>query len=599
MHRYLWGSVEKWCLHNVIKSLSIIISVIAVLSPMLLRVTKMLRSLSVEDQSVLYVVEIIRNDSLYYSIIFASIVLSIWLNRLIARIITGSITCLLVCLYVFDIVVYQNFSMRLYWYDVVVYATDIDTYKSSLLGLSLGKTILLSISGLVFILFSKKLLHFLKNRFASQKRQLLIAYIAASIVMAVIGMLPAKSADNYDAFKSQSIVSININTTSGHKYTDDYVRWLARNKNDDRYYVKGDNRKPNILLIILESFSNYQSKLFSGINDWTPRMDSIAKDNIYFTRYHANGYITNHGLTSLLTGAWPIPGYSLYDNTVLNYKNGDTSLPSYLNNKGYYSYFLTSGDLSFTKKGEWLSRIKYNHIEGHDIGDYEGVNRFIFNSVPDEYLYKRAYKLIQSNRCSPYFMTIENVSSHWPYIDPKTGRKSLELAIRYSDQELGAFYQKLISDHLLDNTVVIIVGDHRSPTRVSREEFLKYGEESLSLVPAIIIDNTRMPERIDSLAQQKDMLISIKQLTSDKVKVNSEDGLYLTPIIKEPKYILHTRGDWRDNLNIIVREGNAVVKLDGDNTRIIRGRIAEPDAVIMSLNMHRLEKVGYIDKPYD
>src|SRR5690606_1618281 len=64
----------------------------------------------------------------------------------------------------------------------------------------------------------------------------------------------------------------------------------------------GSARRPDIVLLVLESWSPLQSRLWSGIENWTPRLDALARDHAWFTRLHAGGFTTNEGLMSIFAG---------------------------------------------------------------------------------------------------------------------------------------------------------------------------------------------------------------------------------------------------------------------------------------------------------
>lgn len=72
----------------------------------------------------------------------------------------------------------------------------------------------------------------------------------------------------------------------------------------------------NIVVVVLESFSMYHSQFFSGISDQTPNLDRIARENISFHNFYANGYTTEQALIALILGTPPFPfvGQEVYAN---------------------------------------------------------------------------------------------------------------------------------------------------------------------------------------------------------------------------------------------------------------------------------------------
>src|SRR5690606_5468863 len=63
-----------------------------------------------------------------------------------------------------------------------------------------------------------------------------------------------------------------------------------------------DKQRPNIVIIVLESFTAKASAFLGGDHDCTPGMDKIAKEGISFKKCYASGDRTEKGLVSILSG---------------------------------------------------------------------------------------------------------------------------------------------------------------------------------------------------------------------------------------------------------------------------------------------------------
>ena len=110
------------------------------------------------------------------------------------------------------------------------------------------------------------------------------------------------------------------------------------------------SRRDDVILLILESWSPYQSALLTGLNNWTPKLDQLALENTYYSDFIAAGYTTNLGLMSILAGQ-PLT-ISIVPRRVFPGTWGlPDTLPKGLQRYGYHPAFLTSGDLAFTRKG--------------------------------------------------------------------------------------------------------------------------------------------------------------------------------------------------------------------------------------------------------
>ncbi len=60
--------------------------------------------------------------------------------------------------------------------------------------------------------------------------------------------------------------------------------------------VPGCGTRPNVILIVLESFSVYHSRYLSGLHNFTPNLDRLMQENLVFTNFYANGATSEDGL---------------------------------------------------------------------------------------------------------------------------------------------------------------------------------------------------------------------------------------------------------------------------------------------------------------
>jgi lipoteichoic acid synthase len=162
--------------------------------------------------------------------------------------------------------------------------------------------------------------------------------------------------------------------SEGSPYSQDFIQNISYS---DSQRCIGHTPKPhNIILLMVESLSSYQSKLFSDIGNWTPHLDAIARDNIYFKNFYANGFTTEDGQIALLTGLPPNYAPSSYSDGGRTFFRGyygfSNSLPNILKGQGYTTEFLTNGNLEYSNIGEWAESIAFDYIEGHDHPYYDG-----------------------------------------------------------------------------------------------------------------------------------------------------------------------------------------------------------------------------------
>ncbi len=230
----------------------------------------------------------------------------------------------------------------------------------------------------------------------------------------------------------------------------------------DSLFVDIDkNRMPNVVLIILESFSDKVISTFGAKNGICPNIDSICKDAVIFTRYYASGNRSDRGIAAIL-GSYP----SLLTHSIINEpdKSGKlTMMSEYFNRNGYLTSFYYGGDINFYNLKSFILLGKYKNITGQD--DFPKEIRHLSSwGVPDGYLFERVLKEI--DKPQPFFTVVYTLSSHTPYdvpvqmIKAKNDEEKYLNSVAYTDSCLGNFIRGFKKTGLWDNSLVVITADH-------------------------------------------------------------------------------------------------------------------------------------------
>jgi glucan phosphoethanolaminetransferase (alkaline phosphatase superfamily) len=105
------------------------------------------------------------------------------------------------------------------------------------------------------------------------------------IFLTLLGMIFfVKRIDYINDVTIRNIVDINLKTSSAVNYSLKIENESLKKNNKFNALTCSQNNnvsRPNIILVVWESLSMYQSKLFSGLNDWTPNLDHLAQENRY------------------------------------------------------------------------------------------------------------------------------------------------------------------------------------------------------------------------------------------------------------------------------------------------------------------------------
>lgn len=240
--------------------------------------------------------------------------------------------------------------------------------------------------------------------------------------------------------------------------------------------------RPDILLIILESFSSQLFSSLGGLTDVTHHLDSIAKTGILFTNFYANSFRTDRALVSILSGYPAQPTTSL-----MKYPRKTAHLPSLtqdLISAGYNANYYYGGDADFTNMRSYLVSQGFDDIVSDT--DFPLKNRLTKWGVNDETLFNRLlrdlnlesgqYNVEDSLRI-PKFRVIQTSSSHEPFEVPFQFLPDKILnAFAYTDYCVGNFIQSFSKLPQWKNTLVIIVPDHLGgyPEEISNFDINRY-----------------------------------------------------------------------------------------------------------------------------
>lgn len=221
-------------------------------------------------------------------------------------------------------------------------------------------------------------------------------------------------------------------------------------------------KRPNIILILMESFSANAIGCLGGSPGHTPCIDSIAETGILFTHTFASSFRTDRGMVATLSGypAQPRSSIIKYPNKVRNLPG----LASSLKKAGYSTHYLYGGDADFTNVRSYLYATGYDEIT--DIHNFPIETRLSKWGAPDHITFP--HLLAECKRLGekdePYFYSYLTLSSHEPFDVPSQHSTHPYLnSVYYTDSCLGNFINKMKATPEWDNTLIIAISDHGFP----------------------------------------------------------------------------------------------------------------------------------------
>ncbi|MDR0892352.1 MAG: LTA synthase family protein [Mediterranea sp.] len=220
-----------------------------------------------------------------------------------------------------------------------------------------------------------------------------------------------------------------------------------------------NTRRPNIVLVVLESFSTHLMTTFGGQPNVAINMDRFAKEGILFDHFYGNSFRTDRGLVSIISGYPAQPSTS-----IMKYSEKTDHLPSIprtLKEEGYATSYYYGGDADFTNMRSYLISAGIEHIVSDK--DFPRAERTEKWGAADEFLFRRVLKDVEAYKDEkPFLKIVQTSSSHEPYDVPfhRLDNKVLN-AFAYADSCLGDFVRRYEKLPVWKNTLFILVPDHQ------------------------------------------------------------------------------------------------------------------------------------------
>ncbi len=222
--------------------------------------------------------------------------------------------------------------------------------------------------------------------------------------------------------------------------------------------------KPNIVIILSESWTARLTGSLGDNRDLTPNFDRLAKGGILFENFYASGTRTNFGISAVFCSFPALPGRAIMKR--YNANHPFVSLSELLDERGYYNVFAYGGDLAFDNMEGFLREKKFRDF----YGDRElGMDLYFSKwGIPDHIMFEKAAELVDSLP-RPFQLTMLTLSNHEPwdlpdssvrrYDDEEDSSKTFNSQI-YADFSLGRFFDTIENDPVFDSTIFVFVSDH-------------------------------------------------------------------------------------------------------------------------------------------
>lgn len=269
-----------------------------------------------------------------------------------------------------------------------------------------------------------------------------------------------------------------FNETKAREYFYDMADWLQIPDKKSMTYrrelmpgSKALESRPNIVLVLCESFSMYKSSMSGNPLNTTPYFKEMTEQGIFFDKCFTPHFSTARGLFALITG---IPDVQL---SKFSTRNPEAlKQHTIINNfEGYEKYYFLGGSPEFNNFEGLMKNVENVQMM---TGERMQIPKNNVWGISDKNLFLEAHKTFSKNQ-QPFFAIIQTADNHRPFMIPKDETDFLQMDVskdnlkkygfesldefnsfRYSDYCFKKFIETAKTEAYFHNTIFVFIGDH-------------------------------------------------------------------------------------------------------------------------------------------
>lgn len=256
----------------------------------------------------------------------------------------------------------------------------------------------------------------------------------------------------------------------------------------------------NIIAIHAESMQNFVIGLeFNGV-EVTPNLNKLAATGIYFDNFYSQVSVgtSSDAEFTLNTSLMPANIGTAFGNY---FDKEYVTIPKLLKEKGYYTFAMHGNNADYWNRRVMHKNLGYDRLYAKD--DFE-IDEVIGLGLSDVSFFKQAVQKLKviKEENDKFYGTFIMLTNHTPFsetdkygefdvslketvLNPETGvleeivypyMAGTKLgnyfkSVHYADYALGVFLEELEKNDLLENTVIVLYGDHDA--RLSESDYIR------------------------------------------------------------------------------------------------------------------------------
>ena len=220
----------------------------------------------------------------------------------------------------------------------------------------------------------------------------------------------------------------------------------------------------NVVVVIMEGMAGSPVGGLGNRPSFTPCLDALAEEGLFFERMYGVGDRTCRGLIATFCGHPDLPGRSLIKRP--RTQGNFLTLPGVLSRRGYRTLFIFGGNPDFDNMKGFFGAggidefIDEDQMYADDPASGWGTH--------DEGIFRKAHDVFTRLGHQKFFAIIKTLSNHEPFdvpagrvelLPPTTGKNKRLNAYRYADWCLGQFFKNARQGEYYKRTIFVLVSD--------------------------------------------------------------------------------------------------------------------------------------------
>lgn len=334
------------------------------------------------------------------------------------------------------------------------------------------------------------------------------------------------------------------------------------NRDSRRDTHKGNN----VLLITLDTTRADRIGCYGYDKAVTPTLDSLAKRGTLFEQAFAQVNLTLPSHCSIMTGRYPRE-FGVHINGRNSLGTNHETLATQFKKHGYHTGAFVA---SFVLDSRYGLERGFDVYED-DMGKTSNRSSPMDWQIPGKLVTDRAMTWLKSIKKKPFFCWVHYYDAHDPHIIPEgfdwKEPRPYDGEIAYMDTQIKRLTNWLSKNKILDNTLIVVVGDHGESFKYEHGELghTNFIYETNLHVPFIFSHPGLIPanQRIASIVETVDMFPTILHLMGWEIPaplysrslspVFNGEEMESRPSYAESQYVFNSFG-WAEQRSLTTKQ---------------------------------------------